>query len=51
MDVMAAESCSNGICAIGCAVGCLVTGGAPVAFGALGGIIGAWAAEPAAYAY
>lgn len=44
-DVVLAESCSNGICAIGCAVGCLVTGGAPVAFGALGGIIGAWAAS------
>jgi len=38
-------SCSNGICAIGCAVGCLVTGGAPVAWGALGGITGAWAAS------
>lgn len=44
-DVVLAESCSNGICAIGCAVGCLVTGGAPVAFGALGGVIGAWAAS------
>ena len=38
-------SCSNGICAIGCVVGCLVTGGAPVAFGALGGVIGAWVAS------
>jgi hypothetical protein len=47
METLAAESCSNGICAIGCAVGCLVTGGAPVAWGALGGVIGAWAAEPA----
>ena len=46
MDVMLAESCSNGICAIGCGVGCLVTGGAPVAWGALGGITGAWIAEP-----
>lgn len=44
-EVLAAESCSNGICAIGCAVGCIVTGGAPVAWGALGGIIGAWAAS------
>lgn len=46
MDVMLAESCSNGICAISCGIGCLVTGGAPVAWGALGGITGAWLAEP-----
>jgi hypothetical protein len=44
-DLMLAESCSNGICAIGCAVGCLLTGVATVAWGALGGVIGAWAAE------
>ncbi len=45
METMASTSCDNGICAIGCVVGCVVTGGAPVAWGALGGVIGAWGAE------
>lgn len=43
METLAEASCDNGICAIGCLVGCLLTGEATVAFGALGGIIGAWA--------
>ena len=34
--------CHNGICAIGCGVGCLIGGGSTVGFGAIGGIIGAW---------
>jgi hypothetical protein len=43
METLAEASCDNGICAIACAIACLLTGGADVAFGALGGIIGAWA--------
>ena len=47
MDTLAAASCDNGACAIGCLVGCIVTGGADVAFGALGGVIGSWLVGPA----
>ena len=42
-DVALVEaSCHNGICAIGCGVGCILTGGTTVGFGMIGGIIGAW---------
>ena len=35
-------SCHNGICALACGIACLLTGGGTVAFGMIGGIIGAW---------
>ncbi len=42
-DVMLVEAgCHNGACAAGCLIGCLLTGGSTIAFGAAGGIIGAW---------
>jgi hypothetical protein len=47
METLAAASCDNGACAIGCLVGCLVSGEATVAFGALGGVIGSWLVGPA----
>jgi hypothetical protein len=37
------EACHNGICAAACAIACLIGGVTLVAWGAAGGIIGAWA--------
>ena len=44
--MMTQAGCSNGICAGSCLVACLLTGEATVAFGALGGIIGADVGTP-----
>lgn len=51
-DLMMAEaSCHNGICAVACGVACLIGGVALVAWGALGGVVGAWEGPVAADAY
>ena len=43
MEVMAEASCSDGICAMGCVVGCAVTGSDTFVLSAVGGIVVAWA--------
>ncbi|MCA9940470.1 MAG: hypothetical protein KC418_17650 [Anaerolineales bacterium] len=37
------EGCHNGICAAACAAACLIGGVTLIAWGAAGGIVGAWA--------
>lgn len=37
------EACHNGICAVACAAACLIGGVTLIAWGAAGGIVGAWA--------
>ncbi len=43
-EITPLDNCSgtlcSGACAIGCAAGCIITGGAPIAFGILGGTAG-----------